>query len=213
MNESLTAVPNAELQYNILPLFSMPVIISQEEYKFNKKELKFVKSLAKKPNMLNNYSQNTEVLNSPELSQLKDYLQKWVNIYAHNFLKIKNSVTEFYITQSWCNYNIKGEGHHFHNHPNSLISGVFYIQGEYCPIEFKRNEKIFPFDFVYDSFDLYNSASYWVDLEVGKLFLFPSSLVHSVRENMSKKTRISLSFNTFTKGVLGEKEKLTLVHI
>jgi hypothetical protein len=32
-----------------------------------------------------------------------------------------------YITQSWANYTKKNQYHHTHEHPNSFISGVLYI--------------------------------------------------------------------------------------
>ena len=34
------------------------------------------------------------------------------------------------ITQSWINFTKKGEYHHPHAHPNSLISGVFYVEAD-----------------------------------------------------------------------------------
>jgi hypothetical protein len=32
-----------------------------------------------------------------------------------------------YITQSWLNYTETNQYHHKHEHPNSLVSGVFYV--------------------------------------------------------------------------------------
>ena len=46
-------------------------------------------------------------------------------------------------------------------------------------------------------------------MKKGELILFPSNLQHSVPANQSDEDRISLSFNTWIKGDIGDKEKLT----
>ena len=46
-------------------------------------------------------------------------------------------------------------------------------------------------------------------MKAGELILFPSNLPHSVPINASDKERISLSFNTWTKGNIGSIEHLT----
>ena len=38
------------------------------------------------------------------------------------------STDKLVITQSWLNKNKKGESHHEHVHPNSMVSGVWYPQ-------------------------------------------------------------------------------------
>ncbi len=45
------------------------------------------------------------------------------NAYYYNN---PNNITP-YITQSWLNYTETNQYHHKHQHPNSLVSGVFYI--------------------------------------------------------------------------------------
>jgi ectoine hydroxylase-related dioxygenase (phytanoyl-CoA dioxygenase family) len=49
--------------------------------------------------------------------------------------------------------------------------------------------------------------------ESGELLLFLSTLEHSVLENKSEEDRISISFNTFTKGSIGSIEDLTYIPI
>ena len=60
-----------------------------------------------------------------------------------------------------------------------------------------------------DQWNPYNSESWWYEAHVGKLILFPSSLTHMVPEVKGEDTRISLSFNTFPVGVVGEEMDLT----
>ena len=49
---------------------------------------------------------------------------------------------DFYITQSWVNVATKGENHHSHRHPNSMLSGVYYISPELCHIRMLRDTKM-----------------------------------------------------------------------
>ena len=46
-------------------------------------------------------------------------------------------------------------------------------------------------------------------MKKGELILFPSNLTHSVPTNVGEEERISLSFNTWTKGNLGDIKSLT----
>ena len=52
-------------------------------------------------------------------------------------------------------------------------------------------------------YNLYNSENWSVPVQKQKLILFPSTLKHSGSNLTSNKTRISLSFNVFVKGVVG----------
>ena len=54
-----------------------------------------------------------------------------------------------------------------------------------------------------------NSKSWWFEVGIGKLVMFPSSLTHMVQTVDHEETRISLSFNTFLKGKLGVTDSLT----
>jgi len=191
------------MSVKIYPFFSSPVMIGEEIYKFSEKEINYVKNLKLLSNDFNQSSETTFVLENPTLASLKKFILKGINYYTDEVLKIKKDTTKFYITQSWISYTNPGQCHHLHLHPNSLLSGVFYFQGEKAPIQFHRGERLFPLTFAYEFFNLYNSDSCWVDLEIGKLFLFPSSLRHEVLINKSSIQRISLSFNTFASGEFG----------
>ena len=114
------------------------------------------------------------------------------------------------ITQSWINYTKTGQYHHKHAHPNSVISGVFYIQAS------KEIDKLFFYNESYQQikivpkeFHVYNSESWWLPVETGQLLLFPSSLTHMVATTSGEDDRISMSFNTFYKGKLGDEVALT----
>ena len=50
-------------------------------------------------------------------------------------------------------------------------------------------------------------------MKCGELILFPSNLTHSVPTNESDEERISLSFNTWSAGSLGDIDNLTYLPI
>jgi hypothetical protein len=59
-----------------------------------------------------------------------------------------------------------------------------------------------------EEWNVWNSDSWWFEVGTGDLVLFPSSLTHMV-DTVQGQTRISLSFNTFPVGIVGEEMDLT----
>ena len=55
----------------------------------------------------------------------------------------------------------------------------------------------------------FNSRSWWFSVDTGTLVMFPSSTTHQVDVKEGNNTRISLAFNTFIKGTLGDNFSLT----
>jgi uncharacterized protein (TIGR02466 family) len=91
-----------------------------------------------------------------------------------------------------------------------MISGVFYVQAV------KDIDRLYFFKSGYqqikiptENFNLSNSDSWWLGVETGQLLLFPSSLTHQVAEVTTAETRISISFNTFLRGHIGDNDSLT----
>ena len=99
-------------------------------------------------------------------------------------------------------------------HPNSILSGVFYLKQDKTlpPIQFNKSiqhaMKLDP-----KKYNNLNSESFLLPCVAGELLLFPSNLKHSVSINMGKEARISLSFNTFSVDTLGSKDSLTHLDI
>jgi uncharacterized protein (TIGR02466 family) len=197
------------MKFTIENLFPIPVQLSSLERKFTKQELIFIKSQENKTylNEGNSTSNNHNILEHKLLKNLKKIISNSVNIYAKEVLNYEN--VEFYITQSWLNYTKKSEYHHTHAHPNSIISGVLYINTcEEDKIYFYKNgyNQISP---KIKKYNIYNSSSWWFPVKNGDIILFPSSTTHGVNVKEKNNVRISLAFNTFVKGVLGIDEQLT----
>jgi hypothetical protein len=64
-----------------------------------------------------------------------------------------------------------------------------------------------------ENWNLYNSESWWFEAVAKELILFPSSLTHMVQTVQGEDTRISLSFNTFPVGYVGDEKSLTGLHV
>jgi uncharacterized protein (TIGR02466 family) len=107
----------------------------------------------------------------------------------------------------------EGQFHHKHNHPNSFLSGVLYIKAN------RDKDKIYFYRDSYpqiklstDTYNPFNSESWWLEVDTGDLLLFPSNLTHMVQSVVGE-DRMSLSFNTFPVGYVGEESHSTALHV
>lgn len=193
----------------IISLFPTGVGNFELDRNLTKSELSFIKSLERRNNSGNFTSVDNYVFNNKQLKSLHKFCLQSATTYFQELWKPKKELT-LYITQSWINYTSKGQFHHKHEHPNSFISGVFYVNadGEKDKIIFFNEKyahiKVFPTEY-----NMFNSDSWWIPVSTGKLVLFPSSLEHMVESVIADQERISLSFNTFMKGPIGENHSLT----
>lgn len=164
------------------------------------------------PNMGNTTSKERFILQNDSMVNLKKFIEESVNAYFQEIIApVKD--TSLYITQSWVNYSKQGQWHHSHEHPNSILSGVFYVQSDGVDkINFEKNyyEQI---SFPTEKYNVFNSKTWWLEATQGRLVVFPSSLRHSVSQVETDHTRVSLSFNTFARGMIGSSENLTLLEV
>jgi len=200
---------------SITNLFPIPVGWYQHDEGLTESEKKFLLTQDEKPNEGNTTSHYRYLLRDKKLSNLNQWIDECVEKYFDEVYKPKMDV-ELYTTQSWVNYTKKGQWHHKHRHPNSFVSGVYYVQAE------EMKDKIFFFHpKVYHQlritpprdWNIYNSESWWFGVKTGSLVLFPSSLEHWVAPVEADQTRVSLSFNTFLKGYVGDDDSLTGLHL
>ena len=202
--------------FSTKPLFPIALVTSEENYSVKQEELDFIEkhSHLTYQNAGNTVSLDRRILNAPEMKGISDFINESVNYYVNSVIVPKDGA-EFYITQSWLNYTKPNQYHHKHAHANSIVSGVFYINAEkdvdkitfFKPNPYKRIE------ILHKEHNFYNSDSWWYPVETGKVILFDSSLEHMVENTQSATTRISLAFNVFVKGKLGDNDSLTELEI
>ena len=195
-------------------IFPTPVYITKMDRGFTKQELEFVKQQKKHctNNEGNINTKDNYILNRKEFKNVKKFLDKHCKEYLDTVICPKNNI-ELYITQSWLNYTEANQYHHKHEHPNSVVSGVFYFDSD-----IKNDKILFSHPIPYKQiqpqidnkkFNLWNSNTWFFPVETGNLFMFPSSTTHQVETKQGNNTRVSLAFNTFYKGNLGENVSLT----
>lgn len=190
-------------------LFPTPVGVYKLDRNLTEKEITFIKNQDTLANTGNLRSKNCKILRNKLLIKLRDFIETSLADYFKTIYNPKFQVS-LQITQSWVNYTEPGQFHHKHAHPNSFISGVFYPQAnrEIDKIIFFRDG----FDMIKlppDEWNIWNSNSWWFEVGTGDLVIFPSHLSHTVETVKGEQTRISLSFNTFPVGDIGEEMTLT----
>ena len=192
-------------------IFPTPIYFTKLNRKFKKQEIKIFELYRKKiiQNIGNKTSINNYILELKELKELKKDINLIIQDYFNKVIDTSNKIIP-YITQSWLNYTEEKDFHHDHEHPNSLVSGVFYIDADI------NNDKIIFNSKKYNvielnprEFNLYNSKSWFFPVESNQLILFPSSLNHHVEQKKGTNTRLSLAFNVFIKGEIGDESTLT----
>jgi uncharacterized protein (TIGR02466 family) len=196
----------------LLMVFPTPVQIYKYEDSIEK-ELKYIESLEWKeqPSNANFKSKDSYLTKHESLKGITSFFKECIDDYCNTII---NSEQRLVITQLWGNRNPKGSKHHEHVHPNSIISGVFYLRQDpkLPPIQFsKANQHGMKLD--PKKYNTYNAETFLLPCTAGELILFPSNLRHSVPVNMGEEERISLSFNTFSIDALGSKDNLTHLDI
>ena len=203
------------MEANINGIFPTPIYISKLDRELTPLELKFVDKNKKDfyKNDGNITSNNNYILNEKPFANIKKELDLRVKDYFDKVISPANNITH-YITQSWLNYTETNQYHHKHAHPNSLVSGVFYINchEEHDKIKF-FNDNYKTIKLEVKNWNIWNSESWWFSVKTGDVILFPSSLTHMVETKEGDNTRISLAFNVFIKGTVGNNKNLTELHL
>lgn len=194
-------------------IFPIPVYENHIGRVFTTYEMDFVKTCEKDctKNEGNLTSKNTYVLNEEPMVNIKTFINSCLIEYMALVVRPKFDVG-IYLTQSWLNYTKPGEFHHRHSHPNSFVSGVFYFNAdpEKDMILFhKKDNYMYTLSIPPTNDHDFNCSSMWFSNKIGKILIFPSTLEHSVKVTESNDTRISLAFNTFLTGNIGDKCSLT----
>lgn len=186
-----------------------PTAVGKFQYdKITEKEVNFVKGLEYKNNSGNLISIDKNVLKHTQLKKINKFLENSVKEYFQS-IYAPNSQLNNYIHLSWTNITNKGQWHHKHAHPNSFISGVFYMQTTEQDRIYFHKDKFNTVDIPPTEFNMFNSETWWYPATTGSLLLFPSNLSHQVNVVEHDTPRLSLSFNTWLRGPLGTEDNAT----
>jgi len=191
-------------------LFPIPVYINNIDRNFTEQELQFVNDQQNNciKNEGNIHTEDSYVLDRKQFKNIKIFLENCCKDYLEKIICPENNI-ELYITQSWLNYTKENQYHHKHLHSNSIISGVLYFNCNKDSIKFYNSNINHTIKPLIKKYNFWNSETWTFPTKTGELFMFPSSLNHGVDVKKEDNIRISLSFNTFYKGVLGSDTALT----
>lgn len=132
-----------------------------------------------------------------KLNNLFNQIEKAASFFSTELRK----KTPIQLKDVWININNFKDSNQLHFHPNSFLSGVYYVDF------FKNGGNIVFQNPAYDvmmsnwnlddmkEFNSFNSACYKIVPNTGDLMLFPSWLKHKVEPNLTTKDRVSISFN------------------
>jgi uncharacterized protein (TIGR02466 family) len=135
-----------------------------------------------------------------EFYELYQTITNKVNVYATTVLRLKENILE--CSGMWANMHSNKSKHHYHQHANSYISGVVFLEIPECdaPGEFifvdPRPAKTATYGDYNEDAEISNNT-YFITPKVGACLLFPSWLAHGTNSficNTNEK-RYSLSFN------------------
>ncbi len=112
------------------------------------------------------------------------------------FLKVGQNEIE--ITGCWANSNASGASHAMHSHPNSFLSGIYYVSTHPGADSVNFHDPRPQTGIIrppVTELTSQNTDQVVVTVSDGMLLMFPSYLAHSVAPNESDKLRVSISFN------------------
>jgi len=183
----------------LFPLFSRPVFKSTvNTFNVDLSSIKWAR------NYNNWISESQDVLNLEPFKEISIEICNKVADYFYGIMSVSQE-TELYITESWVNKTEKGQSHHRHWHPNSILSGVVTLSGNPESGRLKFITSYFDtLEFEVTDSNLYNSKSWSIPSVPGNIVIFPSSVEHLVEEYHGEEPRITLSFNTFVKGKIND---------
>ena len=206
------------MKYNIIPFLATPIAGTSTDFRLTDMEMNTIlKEFSHRPFKTTEgtkLSGDKKILEKPELKRPHDFIVSSVKDYVKNELAIDD---EFYLTTSWATVNNKGDKHHKHNHPNTLLSAVYYANVESGNLIFQSPRNgLFPnFDFTFNvsKSNEYNSKGWSIPVKTGDLVIFPGWLYNESEVNELDNHRVIVGANFFARGTYGTYEDVDLLEI
>jgi uncharacterized protein (TIGR02466 family) len=189
---------------NIHNLFPQPVAQVSLNRKLTDDEFNCIMTQPLRPDFVNAISDNFTILEKPELKQIKAFCDYHTGIFFDRIFAPLNDIKP-HLTTSWVNYTKKNDWCNDHNHSNSIISGVFYVQTHESDAIIFHNEP------PYKQLSWLNKTDNPWNAEIAmfpaiecELLLFRSDLRHRIVPVQHDGVRVSVSFNTWISGTIGD---------
>ena len=164
---------NNTLQFNNIPILHKTVDLT-----LTKEEINFIEN--QKFNGIENsvkVSTNIFVLNNKKMERVKNYFITYVKDFVKNVLEIKN---KFDMTSSWITINNSKNSHHPHEHHNSVLSLVYYVEcnGGDLTLSCNRSSLEQGFNFKYNiiNYNSYNSRFINIPVKTNSIVIFSNTI-------------------------------------
>ena len=172
-----------------------------------------VLSIVQKNNWRNNMSNMTSSNDLFFHKELFDWFDDCI-IQVKNTIGLPKNIS-LPITSCWANKNEKLNGHHIHLHPNSILSGIFYLSSHLSGETMFSIPNYWMKDLTHLYFKNpllpgYNNKIIPVK---STLIIFPSHVSHSVLGLRENETRYTISFNTYLDGEIADGAQKSRLHL
>lgn len=191
----------------VIELFPTPLLIVQYPTDFTAEERTCITETEWKKNTGNLRSANSYVLDLPAFANLKTFVLEVLDTYLQQVVQPQQDI-HIALTQSWLNKTEKGQFHHSHFHPNSFLSGVFYLETHDDSIVFSQQERKL-FSLPPREITNLNAENFTYKPSTGEVLIFPSYFWHRVETKQTEGSRISLAFNALVHGKIGDDNMFT----
>ena len=183
----------------MLKLFSVPIYSKQLNLNIDEmiKYCLFIKRKTKGVKRSNQGGWQSRILqgNHPPLNSLFNEILKAANDYR----EVISYKYPLQIDIAWININGYKDYNIQHAHPNSVLSGAYYLTSNNSNIVFiNPAAPHMEYDWcpdVIEKYNEHNSPNWMISPVENQLLLFPSWLSHRVEPNLTEGERISISFN------------------
>ena len=216
--EKKVAQVNYKQEGTIMFLFPTPVVLTNIGRSFTEDEINCIANIPtyKEESYMCNHGSKDRYIFDTFAEELKD-IKKFCEYQSKNYLEeIDGANTDhaaLRITQSWLSINNPQDFHLPHFHPNSYLSGVLYINclpNDSIVFSDRTRGNMQTMEFQKKKSTEWNSMKITQNIIRGDLILFPSWVAHGVNKNETiNGKRISLAFNTFPTGEIGDYQNLT----
>jgi len=188
----------------ISEIFSVPIYTVDLDLDLDKLRqfCKYIKKNDNKGRIISNYGgyQSNELpLNTEVLSELLNEVHNHTNFFASKFINESVQI----VGNMWFNVNGYKDLNMPHNHPDSHVSGVVYVDTPTnCGKLLFQHPNMETLSYYEEGANItnknaYNSQIWEFQPKENRMFLFPSWVIHSVNQNLNKtKERLSFAFNT-----------------
>ena len=149
----------------------------------------------------------------PPVLELHSWLHQCLAVTRDKISWSAKHFQQLEITQSWVNVSCQGNDHAMHTHPLSILSGVLSLAGHVETNFYVKSIYSLPPLLCPDAMDSNLLIKQTLSLDPGVLVIFPSALEHDVSVHSGSEKRITLSFNSFFCGTIGDPTMLSAIKL